>query len=200
MKNLFSDLDLYKIIILLSLVLIPVVGFWAYSLEGQLQEASRAISQAKKPGGTLEQIGQYQKAVEEQQRHQTKQGSATNPELYFDQQIRKASSGEGGVALSRSDFQITQKPDQSARRNKAVDSLVSITWKKGGREQFSLSRDFILAVLFNCESQAPIWKLRELRMQNEEATGRGKVPPPEFQDKWKVSTMTFARRRPKRAN
>ena len=30
MKSLFQNLDLYKVIILLSLLLLPAVGYWAY--------------------------------------------------------------------------------------------------------------------------------------------------------------------------
>ena len=76
---------------------------------------------------------------------------------------------------------------------------MAISFKPPGKKHLPLSRSFLLAVLFNCESQQ-IWKLRELSIKNaDEALTRGgknTAPPPELKDEWVVSTMMFASRQP----
>ena len=166
MRTFFESLDFYKVIILLSLVLIPVVGFWAYSLEKELGEARKSIRSATRDGGDLEEIGKYQKAVEEQKRRKLKQVSLDDYQVYFEKSVIG-----GAPRLRLSDIQVQRKPDASVTRKKATDSLVSIAFKKPGREKLTLSQEELLAVLFNCEAQSQIWKLRDLSIRN--AGGQG---------------------------
>ena len=57
MKSFFQNLDLYKAIILGSLVLLPAVGFWAYHLDGQIEKGRVALENATKSRGDLVEIG-----------------------------------------------------------------------------------------------------------------------------------------------
>ena len=58
------NMDLYKAIVLLSFVALPAGGWWCHTLDEQILACNRAITDATKPGGLLEQIGSLQKKVE----------------------------------------------------------------------------------------------------------------------------------------
>ena len=191
------DMDLYKAIILLSWLAIPAVGWWALDLSDQVEVGRKAIADATRRGGDLEEIGKYQKAIEEQRKRSLVGEIPSEFEVYFEKRIYEAADG----GLSNADFGISRKGDTPALQNRAIDTIIGIDFRRGGREAFPLSRDFLFAVLFNCESQSPMWKLRELSIRNATVgnrRGRNEVPPPELEDKWMVQSMQFASRRPRR--
>ena len=189
MKSFFGDLDLYKVIIIGSLLLLPAVGFWAYHLDGQIKEGEQAIQKATRDGGTLSEIGKYQKAVDEQRRNRANDAGLDAYTTYFQNNIIK------GARLKSTDFHFSS-PRESSVGRRAIDTEVPIKFDK-----IILSRDQILSILFNCESQSPVWKLRHLHIRNEDVRGsgsRGRTPPPELGDRWKIEQMVFASRRPNR--
>jgi len=199
MKALFQNLDLYKAIILLSLVLTPVVGYWAYSLDEQIKHGRVAIDNSLKASGELEEIGKFQKAIEEQRANRDKQGGDEAPGLYFQKHILS-----GAARLSTTNLSISPARDQTVSKKNAIDRTVQIDFKDESnkkRGKLILTREEILAVLFMCESPSPIWNLRELSMRNVWASStstRGKAPPIELEDNWQVNKLVFASRRPKR--
>lgn len=201
-----KNLDLYKVIVLLSLVLLPVGYWYCLGLEDEIDASKRAIAEAKRPGGTLEQIGGLQKKVEVVVQNRLSTSDATKqPAVYFERQI---ASGVIGQGLSNTDFSPSPPRVDPAvipgSRQRAVDHVVAIDWK---RKDLFVRLSFLYAVLFNCESGAragggttqSIWKLRELEFVN--ATDKRllsgwRTPPPELQDSWEILRMSFARREP----
>lgn len=201
MKDFFKNLDLYKVIVLLSLVLLPLGGWWITKIDEQIGLCRRAKDEATRAGGLLEEIGQYQRKIEIVAQTRGSAG-VSEPVTWFEGQIMSA-----GVGIGAGDFTIDQPKDESTTigKQRVTDYVVRIDWK-----ELKVQMDFIYAVLFNCESgatrnaaikgQPSVWRLRELTLVN--ATGdrkmrRGKVPPPELLDSWEIKQMTFARREPK---
>ncbi len=194
------ELDLYKSIIFASLLLLPAVGGWACWLQGRLETAQAAIDAATKPNGDLEEIGKYMKGVEEQRKsNATQQGSQEDPGVYFQQRIFGGLRDTSAGALKRTDFSIIEGQPQPAGKG-ARDRVVTIDFKRGGKDRFPLTRSFLLAVLFNCEAGSPIWRLRELKVRNASMSDPGqrgnKAPPPETVDEWMVEKLVFASRAP----
>jgi hypothetical protein len=204
------EMDLYKGLILLCLLALPVCGWWCKTLGDSIKECDAAIREANRPGGLLEQIGGYQKKIELVVQNRTSATGATQqPRTYFEGQIMAAASQN----LEKNDFGLTDPKEETAvtgssSRQKAVDFVAEVQWK---RKDLALPLAFIYAVLFNCESGArpggekaglqSIWKLRELSIvnaTNERLAATQEVPPPELEDKWSIKKMTFARREPKR--
>lgn len=205
----FRELDLYKGLILLCLLALPVCGWWCYQTDQSIKECEKAASEATRSGGLLEQIGALQKKVELVVANRYSTNDATqSPRIYFEKQLLAAASQN----LTSTDFQLTDPKEDSAytgpgSRQKAVDFIAEVIWK---RKDLSLPLAFIYAVLFNCESGArpggeqvglqSIWKLRELQIvnaTNERLTSTFDAPPPELEDKWTIKKMTFARREPR---
>lgn len=188
MKSFFQSLDLYKVIIFGSLILLPGVGFWAYHLQGELERGRTAIHNATKDRGDLTEIGKYQKAVDEQRRNRSRDGGKEGYTNYFQANILT------GAKLKSTDFHFGTAQERRVG-NRALDTEVPIVFDK-----IQLRRDQILSILFNCESQSPVWKLRDLKIRNEASRGgaRGRTPPPELEDSWRVDRMVFASRRPNR--
>jgi len=204
----FRRLDLYKAIILLCLVALPVCGWWCLKLDESIDECKIAIREATRPGGLLEQIGALQKKVElvVQNRHSTSDAIKI-PETYFAGQILAAASQD----LQGNDFGLEPQKEEPATlsggKQKANDFIVGITWK---RKDLAVKLAFIYAVIFNCESgnmtgvvragQQSVWKLRDLEIVNatdEKAFNSSSVPPPELEDRWMIKKMAFARREPR---
>src|SRR5690606_24732450 len=84
---------------------------------------------------------------------------------------------------------------------KAEDREVDLSFRDNRtKKPLNLPRDFISALIFNCESQSKTWKLRELRIRNADEdleTGRGaKAVPRTVDDIWSVEKMTYVRRQP----
>lgn len=201
------EMDLYRALILICLLAMPVCGWWCYQTDLQIKDCEKAIQEATRSGGVLEQIGALQKKVEQVVLNKVTTSDATKqPRLYIEQQMMAAAS----QSLAPTDFSITDPKEETAQtgsKQKAVDYVAEVTWK---RKDLSLSLAFIYAVLFNVESGArlgseqvglqSIWKLRQLSIvnaTNERLATSLEVPPPELEDKWLIKTLTFARREPR---
>jgi hypothetical protein len=199
----FRTMDLYKAIVLLSAVLLPLGGWWVMGLDKNIDLCKKAIHQAERPGGYVEEIGTLQKQIEivAQNRSSTSE-SIRDPRGYFDGQI--IVSGKG---LKTNDFSVKSAKEEPARisgRGRATDFVVDIAWDR----DLKASMEFVYSVIYNCESgatqpgqKAPpsVWRLRDLSLDNltlgNEVTG-GKAPVPELRDEWRIKSMSFARREP----
>lgn len=205
------EMDLYRGLILVCLLLMPVCGWWIWQTEQQITECRKAIDEATRSNGVLEQIGALQRKVELVVQNKLTTSDATQqPRIYFERQIMAAASQN----LNKDDFGISDPVELPANtgsaRQKAVDLVADVTWK---RKELSLPMAFVYAVLFNCESGArpgggdtgmsSIWKLRELQLVNAtneklaNVSSNPEAPPPELDDKWTIKKMSFARREPR---
>ena len=204
------SLDLYKVVILLSVVLLPLGGWYCLQIDADIEASKKAIQDAKRSGGVLEQIGNLQKKVEVVVQNMMSTSDTINmPRRYFEGQILQA----GGANLKTDDFGLTDPKEEGltipGSRQRASDFVVDVTWP---RTDFAVGLDFVYAVLFNCESGAgagqggagqSIWKLRDLQLVNatdERLLSGHKTPPPELADKWTIREMKFARREPRKGN
>jgi hypothetical protein len=198
-------MDLYKAIVLLSIVLLPVGGYLIKSQNEEIAACQKAIADATRPGGTLEEIGKLQRKVQVVVQNKRSMSDAIkDPSGYFQSQILAA----GGSGLRTNDFQpLPPKTEAGAgsRVQKTSDHVVEVKWT---REDMVVPMDFVYAVLFNCESgasasaeqvQQSVWKLRELTLENAtemRSLQAYKTPPLELADKWIIKNMKFARREP----
>jgi hypothetical protein len=208
--SLFRPMDVYKGIVLMSAVVLPLGWWWISTLDENIRLCRNTISESTKPGGLLEQIGGLQKKVEVVVQNRRNTSDAIKaPGTYFAGQILAA----GGAGIKQDDFTLPTEPKEEAAvtgsaKQKASDYVAEISWK---RSDLAVQMGFIFAVLFNCESgarmggeqvgQQSVWKLRELNVVNatDERLVTGKrTPPAELQDKWSIKKMTFARREPKK--
>lgn len=191
-----KNLDLYKSIILGSLLCLPIALGFVYWVNGELEVAKTALKRAEQANGELERIGQLQQQLETISRNVAKGGQSDNHRLFFEQRIVN-SVKDGG--LRSSDFEIGNQVPARVAKLKAVDQTTSISFSRGGKP-LPLSREFIYAVLFNCEAGgSQVWKLRDLDMVNEEAKSamRGRSAPPKtVKDLWLMQKLVFARREP----
>lgn len=204
------EMDLYRGLILICLLALPVAGWWCNSLANSIKECEAAVREATRPGGLLEQIGGYQKKIElVVSNRQSAAGATQQPRTYFEGQIMASATQN----LEKNDFGLTDPKEETAvtsasSKQKAVDFVAEVQWK---RKDLSMPLTFVYAVIMNCESGArpgggaaglqSIWKLRELSIvnaTNERLVATMDVPPPELEDKWAIKKMTFARREPKR--
>ncbi len=188
-----KQFDLYKWIIIGSLVVMPVAGGWVYWLEQQIAEGNRGIATATRPNtGDLQTIGRLLAEIE----NQAKNAGASSTEdfkVYFDRMVSKSSQD-----LKRNDYQIDQVSALPHRDTKSIDRLVKIEFKRDGK-QFSLPRTLVEAVMFNIEANSPAWRLRALTLRNEttkQMCTAGTKPPPEIEDNWLLDNMQFVRREP----
>jgi hypothetical protein len=208
--NFLRSLDLYKVVILLSVVLLPLGGWYCLKLDEDILASQKAVQDAKRAGGLLEQIGTLQKKVEVVVQNKLSTSDTINmPRRYFEGQILQA----GGANLKTDDFGLTDPKEEPATipgsKQRASDFVVDVTWP---RNEFSVQMAFVYALLFNCESGAgaglagagqSIWKLRDLQLVNatdERLMTSYKTPPPELSDKWTIRSMKFARREPRKGN
>ena len=204
----FKEMDLYKGIILLSVVLLPLGGWWIHNLDGEIQKCEDSLRAATRRGGFVEDIGKLQKQIETvAQNRRSNDGGIQDPRTYFEGQILTVSSN-----LKSDHFSPSAPRDEPVTigRQKAVDKVVTINWGKG-KDRKEVKMDFVYAVLFNCESGAragggvvnaspSVWRLRSLKLANvttEKLLSRKKTPPPELEDRWHIREMKFARREPR---
>ena len=208
--RLLRSLDLYKFIVLLAAVLLPLGWLWVRNLDESIRLCRLAITDATRPGGFLEQIGNLQKKVEVVIANKFSTSEAIDkPQLYFQSQILAA----GGTTLKPDDFQLPGDPKEKSAwmgnsQQRASDFVAEVAWK---RNDLKVPMAFIYAVLFNAESgarvggdqagQQSVWKLRELQIVNatdERVTGSNKTPPAVLEDNWSIKLMKFARREPRK--
>lgn len=200
-----KNLDLEKIIILLCLLGLPITGGWIYNMKSELEEADRAFQNCDamilKIHGLHELIDRTKKATKEV-------GDLARPDTYFENRAILSQSGgkEGGeLFLKREHIRISYPPRRKVRRDGSgpvigEDIPVKIEFLDDkARRGRLLSRSFINAFIVNCESPAPIWRLRNLKMTNKSFKGlRPTKAPPDLvlPDEWIVDEMLFARRSP----
>lgn len=193
----FRNLDLYKVIILASIVLIPAALGFVYWVEGRLEVARIALRDAEKRNGEIERIGALQRKLESVNKtasHVALRGE--DHSLFFEQMISTSSGG----TLKSTDYEISPEQTQVVQALSAQDQQVKIDFRQDGKVM-KLPRDFIHALVFNVESNGTqIWKLRQLTMQNAAIKGSpgGKREAPEktVSDDWELSQLHFARREP----
>ncbi len=198
MKKIFADMDLYKGIILFAILAIPAAGIFAYMTNERLVNAKKAMADAKKSRGVVEQIGEGQNKLEQIKKNSSRGSAGDQYRLYFERQIT-ASATQG---LKRSDFQISNETSRKVAKLRAEDVEVTVSFRKDGKDEFPLPRTFINTVLRRCEGNSNgVWKVRQLKMRNKEVleTARGKKAPPRtVADNWVVDKLIFARRQPGR--
>jgi hypothetical protein len=209
--KLFDNFDLYKGVILASLLLLPVTGWWIRSTQNAISLAEDSIYDATTQNGYLEEIGKLQKQLRTVEDNRASASTQTgNSSTYFEGQIfRSASSGQ----LDKNQFNISPPREENVttgNKQAAKDTIVKIDWMPRGGKEFTFTREFLFAVLFNCESSArskdsaplpSIWKLHSIKMVNATASkllSQQMTPPAELQDEWIVSNMQFARREPRK--
>lgn len=201
-----KNLDLYTVLIVLCVLLLPVCAWWCYNTNEEIKLCQSAVREASRPGGLLEQIGALQKKVEIV--NQNRGGSRLNPVGFIEGQIIAAASNGG---LGSSDFGLNSPKEEPATipgsKQKVSDYVVTVDWR---RKDLEVKLDFIEAVLWNCESGAgvsgatgapSIWRLRALEIVNmtdDKKTARFDTPPPELEDRWAIKKMQFARREPRK--
>ncbi len=155
---------------------------------------------AERRDGLLHQIGSLQREVEEVQENKLQTGNTGQGgghRRFFQGQIFDSSP----TPMRTNDFTIGTEQDRRVSQLRAIDSEVTIEFKRDGKEPYALPRDYITALLHNFENFSQVWKLRNLRIKNEEAqrlVGQKKAPPPELVDRWLVERLVMARRRPDR--
>lgn len=188
-----KDLDLYKAIILLSVVLIPVAGWFAYNETKQLEYGQKAVRNATKRGGVLERIGALQKQLEGIKASIREEGGLGHL-IYFDRRINESARGND---LKQTDYTIGDEQVRMKKSLRANDYEVDIQFRRNNKP-LPLPRPFVHAVLLNCEAFSESWRLRKLQMRHaEHFKARGSKPPPKtISDNWDVQKITFARREP----
>jgi hypothetical protein len=200
-----KSLDLEKVIILLSILLLPVAGYWVYHLNDRIEKGRAALArETAQPEGTIVQIHTLQQQIVNTRRNLDR-ASVGDPGVYFQQQISDAQ--KGAPTLSQEDFSVHVSSDGAvrakdrSRRIIAQDEAVAIRFVRG--DDSMVNRSTINAILFNAESQSPIWKLRKLKIVNKDFGTGGRTagaPPLEMPDMWQIMDMKFVRRKPMSPN
>jgi hypothetical protein len=200
MKKLFQEMDLYKLIIILCALSLPLTGWWIYSLSNKIDAGKIALARATRQGagresGDLEAIGTLMQQVEKINRNKQSETGADAHRVHFQRQILET----GSKGLKTDDFIIGEIREVQLTSEKAKDQEVSITFKKDGAgDKTALTREFLNAMLYNCEFQS-IWKLRKLKISNKDSGPlyrSQKPPPPESGDDWFLEGLAFSKRVP----
>lgn len=205
MNRFFRTMDLYKGIVLAAALLLPIGGWLVREQAQTIDACKRAIDEATRPNGLLEEIGRLQRKVEIVVQNKRGMSDAIEkPTTYFEGQI----SAAGGANLKVSDYTIGSVKVEGGTlpgsKQSVNDSVIDVVWP---RKDFTVPMDFVYAVLFNCESGAgldpsksqSVWKLRNLDIANatdERLLSAFNTPPAELQDKWTIRSMSFVRREP----
>lgn len=207
-----KNMELPEWTIIGSLLALPFVGWWISTEQSAIDVARTAI---RRNSNELELIGKLQGQVELVERNRRTTGATPqDPGTYFEMQLTESDANR---VLKTDDYEIG-KPNPrrgtvgSGRASQQVtDYDVDIQFqKKDNKTDFTMTRDFLFAVLFNCESGAregsaplpAIWKLQELSLVNPMADnafkGGKKVPPQPIDDVWVVKKLKFSRREPRK--
>ncbi|MHC4077414.1 MAG: hypothetical protein ACYST0_03105 [Planctomycetota bacterium] len=203
MKDWRKTLDLERTIILVSLLLMPVAGGWAYHLNKQIKVGEAALSTAKKPKGFVERIATLQKQITQFRQGEKAGDTKKDPGLYFEKAVREAQANapdEATGGIRRQDFSIVvdRHPKKVAGKKNLQDTQLSMVFRKQGRTPYPIGRGFLNAFIFNVEQGGSrVWKLRNFRMVNQlykDIRAKKEMPPEEFPDFWFPETVVFARR------
>lgn len=187
-----KSMDLEKMIIVLSLVLLPLAGGWVYFLTQDLEVATRALEEDTLRDKMV-QAYHLQDTIDRTRQVLDVQGeSVGNVNRYFEERL--FASVPAGSGITANDITINpMRANVQSGRGRYIDEEVEIKFDR----EMRLGRDFVNAYLYNCEMKTPIWRLRNLKMSNPEfKSAEGSVPPLEMADNWKVDIMQFARRKP----
>jgi hypothetical protein len=202
--NFFRQMDLYKVVILISIVLLPVTGWWINHSTQEIAVAQKAVADAAK---WLEQIGKTRSELDIIRNNVVSdlEQAVKSPSVYFETQIVRSAAG----TINPSDFKVnTEKEDHSQQH--ATDYLARIEFLRKGNKGLEITREILFAILFNCESGArgkdvpvqSIWKLQQIEVQNasssaQERISNHKTPPSELEDRWSLPRpIYFVRREP----
>ena len=201
MNTFLRKLDLYKVIILLCLLAMPVLGYFIWTMQENLKKGQQALAQATQQGrsnqsGDIEAIGTLMAQVDKMKDTAKTEAGGDSHRVAFQTAIQKTNAS----GLKLDDFAISDVKTTVVNIDKnkqATQQYFSIDFKRDG-SRLPLSRDFVNAMLFNCEKEGA-WKLSQFKMRNKEAAagGNSKTPPPEVSDEWFLETLTFARKVPK---
>ena len=137
--NFLRSMDLYKAIVLLSLVLLPLGGWWVMRLENKIDASKKAIDEARRPGGLIEEIGSLQRKVEVVvQNKRSTSDSINDPRTYFEGQILAgrwfraedqrlpagtAARGEGDAGVEAADHRLRGRHLVAAQGPRGADGL-----------------------------------------------------------------------------
>lgn len=211
--NFFREMDLYKWVIVASLLLLPAAGWWIKKSSDDIQAAKKAITEATADRGRdsawLTEIGKLQSQIELVNNNKLSIGDATEqPQVYFETQIFR--SVKDGMKKDQFQFKPQRQEERAvagSEKQRANEFIIGIDFVKGAGKEFEMSREVLQAILFNCESGAKdrgvqaqsIWKLSSLSVANATAPmllTTHKTPPPDLEDRWVVKDLQFARREP----
>ena len=200
MKAFFEKLDLYKVIIVLCLVAMPVLGYFVWKMDQNLKAARSALAQATLQGrgtqsGDIEAIGTLMSQINKMKEVSKTEAGGDSHRVAFQRAIQNTQAS----GLKLDDFTIGDIKNTGLtldNRRQATQQSFSIDFKRDG-SRLPLSREFVNAMLFNCEKDGA-WKLSQFRMRNKDTmtSGTTKTPPPEIGDEWFIETLTFARKVP----
>lgn len=189
----FKDLDVYKVILLASILLVPGAWGYAYHLDSTYQEAEQSKVTALRENGLVYKIGELSEQLENVKRN-AERGVDQEPKLFFKNQIQNT---DRSGRIKSTSFTVETKEPAVTSRSRSRDVTVSIDFVE---KDFALSRDYLHALTFNCESQGvQIWKLREFSMENAALKSFNPAkdrPPLTVPDDWIVRKLEFARREP----
>jgi hypothetical protein len=196
-----KNLDLEKVIIILSLLLMPVAGGWIYMMNKELEKSEVAFRTCK---ATIEEIHGLHQMIKLTKAELDKPGEDVDDAATYFQNRAMASQKTGQSILKREEITVNQKRATSVRRGGngpeiGKDIEVKIDFGRSVRGGKPLPRSFINAFIFNSEMLMPIWKLRNLKLTNKDFKGlRGQNAPKdlEISDEWYVNELVFARRKP----
>lgn len=205
--NPLRNMDLYKGVILASLLLLPVTGWWINGTMETIEATRRAISAATRTDGYLMEIGKLQKQIETVEANRVSNTGLGEVKVYFQNQLHLADP----VNLKDDDFTVLpvqQEHTRIGQQQEVTDHVVGIRFERRGGKDFVMSREFLFAMLFNCESGAQghgqtsavpsIWKLRKLHVKNDSVPDNKGAPPQPLEDRWVVRSLEFARREPRK--
>lgn len=180
--------DLYKVIIVLSLLLMPVAGYWWWTIEGRIDEGEKAIAREATSKGYLAQIGGMLSEWEVINQNEAKTRNIQDARLFFQKMILTASGG----SINSDEFTLT--PDEKIARGVKGATDVTVSIKFNLKDRKELPREYVSNLLRNVEGQAPVWRLNTLKMRNADFSA-STAPPDEIRDDWEISRLEFVRRK-----
>ncbi len=196
-KKLFSDMDLFKGVILGSVVVILGLSVWGWRLYDRLQTGKRAMAAAK--ADDIASLATLQKQMQQLKYDQLKikgQINDDDPTTYFYAVITDYGK------VPRDPYKL--KPEKGGGTNipnaEDREMVVDFSGAQVGKSKYYLTRNTIWTIIYNIEALSPRWKLRELKLRPKEEvekTGRIAAYPETLSDEWMVDKMVFASRAPK---